>query len=146
VTVATPAVIFPIGSDQYAIATSAVREVVSDPRATRLPTGPAVLLGAFNLRGEVVPIFDTATLLGIGNATGNPVAVVVNTTAGPAALVVSGLPRFVVLDSLVGPSELPGTVGVYTVDGGLVVMLDVEAMLVSQVEALGAATPVSSSA
>jgi chemotaxis signal transduction protein len=125
----TPAVIFPIGNDQYAVATAAVREVVSDPRPTRLPTAPAVLLGAFNLRGEVIPMFDTAALLGIGTVTGSPVAVVVNTAAGAAALVVSGLPRFVVLETEVRPSELHGTRGVYTVGDGVAVMLDIEALL-----------------
>ena len=126
----TPAVVFPIGNDRYAVATSVVREVVSEPRPTRLPTAPAALLGAFNLRGEVIPMFDTAALLGIGTVDGAPVAVVVNTTVGPAALVVSGLPKFVVLDHNTGPSELSGTLGVYAVDDGLAVMLDVEAMLV----------------
>jgi purine-binding chemotaxis protein CheW len=129
----TPAVIFPIGEDQYAVATSAVREVVSDPHPTRLPTAPAVLLGAFNLRGEVIPMFDTAALLGIGKVTDAPVAVVVNTAAGAAALVVSGLPRFVVLENEVGPSELRGTLGVYAVGEGIAVMLDIEALLVPHV-------------
>jgi purine-binding chemotaxis protein CheW len=125
-----PAVMFPIGEDRYAVATSALREVVSDPRPTRLPTAPAVLLGAFNLRGEVIPVFDTAALLGIGVVAGSAVAVVVNTSVGPAALAVSGLPRFVELDGDAGPSELRGTLGVYAVDDGLAVMLDVEALLV----------------
>ena len=133
----TPAVVFPIGNDRYAVATSVVREVVSEPRPTRLPTAPAALLGAFNLRGEVIPMFDTAALLGIGTVDGAPVAVVVNTTVGPAALVVSGLPKFVVLDHDTGPSELSGTLGVYAVDDGLAVMLDVEAMLVPHAGPVG---------
>ena len=134
-----PAVVFPIGEDRYAVATSAVREVVSDPRPTRLPTAPAALLGAFNLRGEVIPMFDTAALLGIGKLTETPIAVVVNTTAGPAALVATGLPKFVVLETEAGASELRGTLGVYTVDGGMAVMLDIEAMLVPHVGGEGAA-------
>ena len=133
----TPAVVFPIGSDRYAVATSVVREVVSDPRPTRLPTAPAALLGAFNLRGEVIPMFDTAVLLGIGTVIDAPVAVVVNTTVGPAALVVSGLPNFVVLEHHTGPSELSGTLGVYAVDDGFAVMLDVEAMLVPHAGPVG---------
>jgi purine-binding chemotaxis protein CheW len=127
----TPAVIFAVGEDRYAVATSAVREVVSEPHPTRLPTAPAVLVGAFNLRGEVIPMFDTAALLGIGKVVGTPVAVVVNTTVGAAALIVSGLPRFVVLEGEVSPSELRGTLGVYTVDDGIAVMLDIEALLLT---------------
>ena len=130
---------FPIGEDRYAVATSVVREVVIDPLPTRLPTAPATVLGAFNLRGEVVPMFDTAELLGIGRVVGTPAAVVINTTAGPAALVVSDLPRFVVLDSEVGPSELRGTAGIFSVDGDVVVMLDVEAILELRVSTNGLA-------
>ena len=125
----TPAVVFPIGHDRYAVATSVVREVVSEPRPTRLPTAPTELLGAFNLRGEVIPLFDTAALLGIGTIAGGPVAIVVNTTVGPAALVVSGLPQFVVLDGDAGASELRGTLGVFTIDDGLAVLLDVDELL-----------------
>jgi purine-binding chemotaxis protein CheW len=134
-----PAVVFPIGEDRYAVATSVVREVVSNPRPTRLPTAPTALVGAFNLRGEVIPMFDTAALLGIGTLTETPIAVVVNTTAGPAALVVTGLPKFVVLETEAGASELRGTLGVYTIDDGVAVMLDIEAMLVPHIGGDGAA-------
>ena len=134
-----PAVVFPIGEDRYAVATSVVREVVSDPRPTRLPTAPTALLGAFNLRGEVIPMFDTAALLGIGKLTETPIAVVVNTTAGPAALVVTGLPKFIVLETEPGPSELRGTLGVYTIDDGMAVMLDIESLLVPHGAGEGAA-------
>ena len=134
-----PAVVFPIGEDRYAVPTSAVREVVSDPRLTPLPTAPAVLLGAFNLRGEVIPMFDTAALLGIGKLSDIPIAVVVNTSAGPAALVATGLPKFVELEAETGASELRGTVGVYALEEGMAVMLDIEAMLVPHVGGEGAA-------
>ena len=127
--------LFPIGNDRYAVAASIVREVVIDPVATRLPTAPTAVVGAFNLRGEVVPMFDTAELLGIGRLATAAAAVVINTTAGPAAFVVSGYPRFVVLDDQVGRSELKGTAGIFTVDGGIVVVLDVEALLNLRVDA-----------
>jgi purine-binding chemotaxis protein CheW len=135
----TPAVVFPIGEDRYAVPTWTVREVVSDPRPTPLPTAPAALLGAFNLRGEVIPMFDTAALLGIGKLSDTPIAVVVNTSAGPAALVATGLPKFVVLEAETGASELRGTLGVYVLEDGMAVMLDIEAMLVPHVGSDGAA-------
>lgn len=128
----TPVVVFPIGQDRYAVATSVVREVVADPGPTRLPTAPDVLLGVFNLRGEVIPIFDTAAVLGVGKITDPQVAVVVVTTAGPAALTADGLPAHLELDGEAGPSQLRGTLGVYNVDDTVVVLLDVETMLVGQ--------------
>ena len=125
----THAVIFPIGADLYAVAAHTVREVVSDPCPTRLPTAPSVFFGAFNLRGEVVPMFDTAALLGVGKLADTSIAVVVNTAAGPAALVVSGLPTVAVLEDAIGPSELQCTLGVYKVDEGIAVLVDIEALL-----------------
>jgi purine-binding chemotaxis protein CheW len=132
-------VIFPVGRDLYAVAASTVREVVFDPLPTRLPTAPSVLLGAFNLRGEVVPLFDTAALLGIGTLTALSIAVVVNTAAGPGGLVVSGLPKVAMLNDEVGPSELRGTLGVYRVDAGIAVLVDIEALLLPHTN-LGAST------
>jgi purine-binding chemotaxis protein CheW len=127
--VKTSAVIFPIGEDLYAVDAITVREVVADPQPTRLPTAPSVFFGVFNLRGEVVPMLDTAALLGIGTLAEASIAVVVNTAAGPAALVVSGLPKFAVLDHAIGPSELRGTLGVYKVEEGIAVLVDIEALL-----------------
>ena len=130
--------VVPIGQDHYAIAADTVREVVSDPRATRLPTAPAVFLGAFNLRGEVVPMFDSAMLLGVGRLTNPSLAVVVNTKSGPAGLAVSGLPRVLNLGEELAPSELRGTLGSYDADGDVAVLLDVE-MLLLQHTSLGGA-------
>ena len=69
-----PAVIFPVGADTYAVAADMVREVVSAPRPTRVPTVASELVGAINLRGEVVPMFDLAALLGIGSVVEAPFA------------------------------------------------------------------------
>jgi chemotaxis signal transduction protein len=121
---------FPIGEDGYAVAARIVREVVVDARPTRLPTvTPGLLLGMFNLRGEVLPMFDVAALLGIGSLADAAFAVVVTTASGPAGLVVGGLPRVIGLGDQVAAAELPGTVGVHRVEGGLAVLLDVEELL-----------------
>ena len=83
-------------------------------------------------------MFDTAALLGIGTLSDAAFAVVVDTASGPAGLAATGLPKVVVLDSEIGPSELRGTIGVYKVDDGIVVMVDTEALLVPHTN-LGAA-------
>ena len=67
----------PVGPDWYAIDIARVREVVDAPMLAGMPTAPPTLLGVFNLRGEIVPLFDTAALLGLGSvATGSHAAVV----------------------------------------------------------------------
>ena len=133
-----PAVVVPIGQDHYAIAAEMVREVVADPRATRLPTAPPVFLGAFNLRGEVVPMFDSAMLLGIGRLARPSMAIVVNTKNGPAGLALSGLPRVIDLGEELAPSELRGTLGSYDADGDVAVLIDVEALLLAHTSVGGA--------
>ena len=99
------------------------------PRSTRLPTAPSVFLGAFNLRGEVVPLFDTAALLGIGKLIDTSSRSSSTRPPGLAGLIVSGLPKVALLDDEIGPSELRGTIGVYKVDEGFAVLVDIEALL-----------------
>src|SRR4051794_7476816 len=89
------ALLIPLGSDLYAVDMRAVREVVAAPRATQLPGGPANVLGVFNLRGEIVPLFDTALLLGLPSASRGAFAVVIDSALGPAGLVATDAPESV---------------------------------------------------
>ncbi|HLL65472.1 MAG TPA: chemotaxis protein CheW [Micromonosporaceae bacterium] len=124
-------VLLPVGEDLYAVPAHLVREVVAVPRPTRLPTTPPTLLGVINLRGEVVPLFNTAALLGLPptNPEPSPYAIVLHTARGPAALVVDDLPRIAALTDRIGPSELPGTDGRFAVDGGIAVLLHFERLI-----------------
>lgn len=121
--------LIPVGLDLYAVAATAIRAVVAVPGLCPLPTGPSTVLGVFNLRGEIVPLLDTAALLGTGRLSEPPFAAVVQTTMGLAALAASGLPESVVLDESVGGSETPGTLGVYSIGGRLAALVDVEELL-----------------
>lgn len=119
----------PVGADWYALDVGSVREVVARPAVTAVPTGPPSLLGLFNLRGEIVPLFDTAALLGLGPMAPGPFATIVRTTRGSAGLSVSGVPESVEL----GPPE-PMEVGIgvatYALGARLATLVDVERMLV----------------
>jgi len=64
----THAVLLPVGADLYAVPMGWVREVVAVPPPTRLVTAPPLVLGLFNLRGQIVPLLDTAALLGLRSA------------------------------------------------------------------------------
>jgi chemotaxis signal transduction protein len=133
--VTVPAVIFPVGADTYAVLADMVREVVSAPCPTRVPTVASELVGAINLRGEVVPMFDLAELLGIGTVVDAPFALVVATSSGPAGLLVSGLPSVAVLGDQIAAAELGGALGVHRVDGGVAVLVDVEGLLLPSSDA-----------
>jgi purine-binding chemotaxis protein CheW len=126
------AVLLPAGEDVYAVLVDWVREVVTAPPLTALVTGPELVLGLFNLRGEIVPLFDTAALLGLSAVGTVEFAVVVRSQQGLAGLTATAFPRRAVLDSPSGPSDLPGTSGTYQVGRQVVVLLDPAALLSSQ--------------
>jgi purine-binding chemotaxis protein CheW len=123
------AVLIPVGLDLFAVPMESVHEVVAAPILSSLPTSPATILGLFNLRGEIVPLFDTAALVGLGRLGAWPFAAVVRTSLGPAGLGSSELPEPTTLGEQIGPSESLGTLGIYAVGQRLTVLIDVEALL-----------------
>lgn len=52
--------IFRAGRERFCLAVLDVEEVVEWPTVTKIPLGPAFLIGVFNLRGAIVPIVDIA--------------------------------------------------------------------------------------
>jgi len=119
----------PVGGDLYAVPTGWVREVVTAPALTPLVTGPAVVLGLFNLRGEIVPLIDTASLLGIGRIAAIAFAVVLHTHLGPVGLSATDFPLRRQLGEPIGPSDLISGAEIHRVDGRVAVLLDVQALL-----------------
>ena len=103
-----------------------VREVVAGPRITELPTAPGTVIGIFNLRGDIVPLFDVAALLGIGTIASHEFAVVIDTPLGSAGLAASGVPEAVTLSEPIGPAETSGAAGLYAVGTRIVTLLDLD--------------------
>ena len=52
--------VFRAGRERFCLGVLDVEEVVEWNPVTRLPLGPAFLLGIFNLRGAIVPVIDIA--------------------------------------------------------------------------------------
>lgn len=126
------ALLLPVGPEWYAVDAAWAREVAASPEVVRLPTAPASVVGVFNLRGEIVPLFDVAALLGVGAGTAPdrwPWAVVVDTPLGPAALAITAVPEVAELGPPTGRPDLAGTVSTHAVGDRLAVLLDVEAVL-----------------
>jgi len=121
---AVQAVLLPVGSDVYAVLIDWVREVVTAPPLTPLVTGPKLVLGLFNLRGEIVPLLDTAALLGLSTVGTAAFAVVVRSQQGLAGLTATAFPHRALLGPPSGPSDLPGTAGTYQVGRQVAVLLD----------------------
>jgi purine-binding chemotaxis protein CheW len=123
------ALLIPVALDLYAVPVDGVREVVRAPVLTRLPTAPALVLGLFNLRGEIVPLLDTSALIGLGSIPDWTFVAVVRSSLGSAGLAATSLPEPVALGEPVGPSESPATAGTYAVGHRLAVLLDIEELL-----------------
>ena len=123
-----------VGQVQIGFPMGQVREVYPLPPVTPVPAGPEHVVGVINLRGTVAPAFDTAGRLGVA-AEGGRMVVSVEHQGEPCALVVDEVGQ------VVGPcatDPVPPTLaremaraatGVAKVDGGLVVILDAEALL-----------------
>jgi chemotaxis signal transduction protein len=123
------AVLLPVEAELYAVPMEWVREVVADPPVTMLATAPPLVLGLFNLRGQIVPVFDTAALLGVGAVGAVKFVAVMQTPDGLAGLAATGLPQRALLETATGPSEIPGTNGVYRLGRRVAVLLDLAALL-----------------
>ncbi|MEO5833363.1 MAG: chemotaxis protein CheW [Nakamurella sp.] len=123
------AVLMPVGAELYALGMTWVREVVATPEVAPLATAPDFVLGLVNLRGQIVPLFDTAALLGVGAVGAAVFAVVVETPDGLAGLAATGLPYRSGLGAAIGPSERPGTAGVHRDGDRVVISLDPATLL-----------------
>lgn len=123
------AVLLPVGAEWYAVPLDWVREVVAAPPVAVLVTAAPPVLGLFNLRGQIVPLFDTATLLGVGTVQTVGFAAVLQTPHGLAGLATTALPERVVLGRSTRPSELAGTSGTYELNRRVVVLLDPAVLL-----------------
>lgn len=122
-------VLLPVGADLYALPLGWVREVITVPSVTRLVTAPPTILGLFNLRGEIVPILDTAALLGVDRLGTATFCVVVNCEQGPVGLTTTGFPQAASLEVALGASELVGTAGLYRAGRKVAVLLEPTALL-----------------
>lgn len=123
------AVTVPVGADLYAVSVDWVQHVLAAPPTTALVTAPALVLGLFNLRGEIVPLLDTAAMLGIGRVDRASFAVVLRGSNGPIALAATAMPTRVSLDGAPSASMLAGTSGTFSVDSDVVVLLDPDVLL-----------------
>jgi len=124
------ALLLPVADELYAIELSHLHAVVGDPRLFAVPTAPRGVLGAINLRGEIVAVLDTADLLGIGRLTTIAFVAVVDHPFGAVALAAEGRPVTVQLGDKVAPADLPGTVGTFAVPTGVATLLDIRSLLV----------------
>lgn len=127
-----------VSAEHYALPVEQVLEVADLGEIASVPGSPAEILGVRNLRGEVIPVIDLATMLGLSGA--EPSRVVVAESGELRA----GL----VVDEVLDVGEMPPAseqaesdylLGAFLIDGELVGALDLDAVL-GPVETRGAST------
>lgn len=118
----------------FAVRMELVQQVLRHPLVTRIPLSPPGLLGVVNVRGEIVPLLDTAVLTGTGTLSETPFAVLVSGGEDTVALAAQQLPIAADFEQPVGPATQPGEVGVYSNGGRLVVLIDVEELVKSRLD------------
>jgi len=52
------AIIFKLGSEEYAVPINFVQEIIMPQKATRIPKSPKYVEGVINLRGNIIPVID----------------------------------------------------------------------------------------
>lgn len=132
-------VAFDVGEGCYGIAVDAVREVLKLPWISRLPRTPEFLLGVVNVRGRVLPVVDLRLVLAHGPKPSDRETRLVTVRRGEDELClrvdrVHGL-RELAADAIQPPPTIATgvprelLVGQIEVDGRLLAVLDVPALL-----------------
>lgn len=114
--------------EDYALPISSVLEVADLGEVTPLPGAPAGILGVRNLRGQVLPVIDLASVFGLSG--GSPERIVVTEEVDRrAALAVDSVVDVAVIAAPTSETESDYLKGATLVDGDLVGLVDVRAML-----------------
>lgn len=126
----TSVLLIPLRKETYAVELNQVVEVIPAPVVSILPAMPPALCGVTNFRGEIVPFFDTAILLGQEPCPEMAFGVVVNTPKGHACLSATAAPTAAAfLNGENNSSEGVASSTQVLSDGRLAVLLQVETML-----------------
>lgn len=64
-------VVFRLGSEEFGVDISQVREIIKVPAITRIPNSPSFIEGVINLRGQITTVMDLRKRLGINTSKTN---------------------------------------------------------------------------
>jgi purine-binding chemotaxis protein CheW len=132
---------FNIGSQEFCISTTSVREIRGWTPATALPHAPSFVLGVVNLRGVVLPIVDLAVRLGFSatEPTARHAIIVVESGSQVVGLLVDGVSDIFTSseDQIQSTPEIAAETaklyvrGVIPMDGRLIGVIDIANLLPS---------------
>jgi purine-binding chemotaxis protein CheW len=133
----TQLVVFGLDAQRYALPLASVERIVRAVETTRLPNAPAIVLGAINVAGSVLPVLNLRRRFGLPEREINPADqfLIAHTTRHTVVLVVDEALGMVECPAteIIQPTQIaPGLdqlQGVVRLDDGLVLIQDLEKFL-----------------
>jgi purine-binding chemotaxis protein CheW len=139
---------FVCGGEEYGVEILRVQEIKGWDHVTRVPYAPAYVLGVMNLRGMIVPVIDLRTRLKLEkrNFDASTVVIVVRVRSSrgekTVGIVVDAVSEVysIVADAIQPVPELGSIAdgscvrGIATVDGKMVMLLDIDSLVAACVE------------
>ena len=116
------------GGEHYALPVTYVKEIAELGELAPVPGAPSQILGLRNLRGQVLPVIGLAQVLGLDGAKSERV-VVVEDDGRLLALALEAVVEVEKLGGEVEEVESPYLEGAMLVDGALVGLVDVRAVI-----------------
>jgi purine-binding chemotaxis protein CheW len=139
---------FVCAGEEYAVGILRVQEIKGWDGVTRLPYAPHYVLGVMNLRGVIVPVIDLRARFGIEarpfDASNVVIVVRVASARGEKTIgiVVDGVSDvYAIAGEMIKPVPDLGAVidtaclsGIATVDGKMIMLLDIDALIAACIE------------
>lgn len=91
--------IFSLGTVQCALEVAQIQEIVESPPLYYIPLAPAVIPGAINFHGSILPVIDLPAWLGIADSLRDKRIIVLAATLCNLAFTVTVVRRIVPLDT-----------------------------------------------
>jgi purine-binding chemotaxis protein CheW len=122
--------VFKLGENEYVVDPSKVQEIRSFEGVTKFPDCPSFVLGVINLRGVIIPVID----LRIKFVTPEPnydqflTVIILQAKTRQMGLVVDSVSDVISALGPIGPREVVGASGTYSIEGRTLHLLDIDAL------------------
>lgn len=137
---------FILGSEEYGVEILKVQEIRSYEAVTKIANTPDFIKGVINLRGSIVPIIDLRMRFKLSQAEYNDstVVIILNLSNRTIGMVVDGVSDVLELKSsqispvpeLVSNIDTKYLLGLGTIDGRMLILVDIEQLMSSKEMAL----------
>jgi chemotaxis signal transduction protein len=120
-----------VGGEQYALPVRYVHEVVDLGELSAVPGSADSVLGLLNLNGEIVPVFDLASILQIERDAQPRRLLITQCDSQRAAFAIDEVLDVGPLDGTMQESDSPRLLASMVLDGAMVGMLAVDGLFAS---------------